>query len=109
MTTPVDGGSSPAGRNRLAFWIFQKRFAPLSIARAKWDNPLGEWRDAKDAALREADELIAGPLGDLFDIQHDDLCRLSRVFTGTSDLRTGQDIRINEWLKGLLAATGGQP
>ena len=33
---------------------------------------------------------------------HDDLCRLSVIFGRSSDLRTDQDIRINEWLKAQI-------
>ena len=36
------------------------------------------------------------------DLSHDDACRLSRAFGEASDLRTSQDMRINEWLKGLI-------
>lgn len=32
----------------------------------------------------------------------EDACRLSRMFNQASDLRTEQDIRINEWLKTLI-------
>jgi hypothetical protein len=32
-------------------------------------------------------------------LSHLDACRLSRVFGLSSDLRTAQDYRINEWLK----------
>lgn len=34
---------------------------------------------------------------------HEDLCRLSVIFGRSSDLRTDQDIRINEWLKAQIA------
>lgn len=46
-----------------------------------------------EAQLREA----------LSRLTHDDLCRLSLMFGRSSDLRTDQDIRINEWLKAQLA------
>jgi hypothetical protein len=35
-------------------------------------------------------------------LSHDEACRLSRIFNQTSDLRTSDDRRINEWLKILI-------
>lgn len=42
-------------------------------------------------------------------LTHGDLCRLSVLFGRASDLRTDQDLRINEWLKGRIAEAGGSP
>lgn len=36
------------------------------------------------------------------DLCHADLCRLSIAFNAVSDLRTEQDLRINEWLKAQI-------
>jgi hypothetical protein len=36
-------------------------------------------------------------------LSHDDLCHLSRSFNAHSALRTGQDQRVNEWLKRMIA------
>jgi hypothetical protein len=38
----------------------------------------------------------------------DDLCRLSIMFGRSSDLRTDQDIRINEWMKAQIADARGE-
>src|SRR6185436_1073691 len=37
-------------------------------------------------------------------LSHDDYCRLSRLFNEHAALDGGQDYRINEWLKGQIAA-----
>lgn len=36
-------------------------------------------------------------------LDHEDLCRLSRAFNVTSDLRTARDQHINDWLKKMIA------
>lgn len=37
------------------------------------------------------------------DLSHDDWCRLSRAFNEVANLGTGQDHRINEFLKQRIA------
>jgi len=41
-------------------------------------------------------------------LPHADLCRLSIMFGRSSDLRTDQDQRINEWLKAQIADAKGK-
>lgn len=77
-------------------------------------------RDLTDArsALREIDSALGGDpnapvvqkvLGRLESaaISDDDICRLSRIFCDVSDLRTEQDVRINEWLKRRISEARG--
>lgn len=61
-----------------------------------------------NAAMAENDWLLRlERLGDA--ITHADACRLSVLFGRASDLRTAQDLRINEWLKTVLAALAEPP
>lgn len=42
-------------------------------------------------------------------LDHDDMCRLSRAFNQVADLRTAQDLRINEWLKVQIGEAPRKP
>lgn len=57
----------------------------------------GQWKQAhaRAEALQHTQEAER--------LTHDDLARLSRGFNASSDLRTEQDVRVNEWLKRRLA------
>lgn len=80
-------------------------------------NFIATFNPARVSALLSELEAVKGERDDqvrqlvalrLNRLAHGDLCRLSVMFGRSSDLRTDQDIRINEWLKAQIADAKGE-
>ena len=102
---PVEGEALAAARGRVARYL-----AGLSQMRGIDHEDIHALHtgDAREAILKASDLTAIlsalSPQAGEEGISQANLCRLSRVFNAGCDLRSSEDMAINEWLKRAISA-----